>query len=68
MAAVVGAGDRSLKAQMRHAGALGVSYAAIMGERELADGSVTLKDLLNGTQDTIPMAEVAGHITSSSPG
>ena len=45
-------GERSLKSQMRHADSLGVQYAAIIGERELADGTVTLKNLRDGSQET----------------
>ena len=45
-----GAGERSLKAQMRARGrASARAYVAIIGERELRDGSVTLKDLADGT-------------------
>jgi histidyl-tRNA synthetase len=57
--AVTAAGERSLKSQMRHADALGAQYAAIIGERELGDGTVTLKDLQDGPQETISLADVA---------
>jgi len=65
IAAVVAAGERSLKAQMRHADALGAEYAAIIGKRELADGSATLRRLADGHQETLPLADVAGRIKSS---
>ena len=68
IATLVGASERSLRAQMGHADALGARYVAILGERELADGSITLKDLANGAQDTIPIHDVADHIDPSSPG
>jgi len=58
VAAVVGAGDRSMKSQMRHADALGARYAAIIGERELAEGTVGLKDLRGGSQETVVAGEV----------
>lgn len=38
-------GDRSPKAQMRQANASGAAYAVIIGEAELADDFVTIKDL-----------------------
>lgn len=52
MSAVVG-GGRSLKAQLRHADALGARYVAILGDRELAQGEVTLRDLRDGHQRSI---------------
>jgi histidyl-tRNA synthetase len=57
--ATAGAADRSLKAQMRHAGALGADYVAIIGERELREGTVTLKRLSDGEQEVVAMGEVA---------
>ena len=62
IAALVGAGDRSLKAQMRHADAVGARYVAILGERELADGSVTLKNLATGDQQTAPVGDVGARV------
>jgi histidyl-tRNA synthetase len=62
IAALVGAGERSLKAQMRQADALGARYVAILGERELADGSVTLKDLATGNQETPPLSDVGARV------
>jgi histidyl-tRNA synthetase len=66
VAALVGAGERSLKAQMRHADALGARYAAIIGERELTQASATLKHLANGSQATVPLSEVLLHVGQSS--
>lgn len=43
--AVIGGAGRSLKAQLRHANAIGARYAAIIGADELADHAVTLRDL-----------------------
>jgi histidyl-tRNA synthetase len=62
IAAIVAAGERSLKAQMRHANALGAAYAAIIGQRELADGTATLRRLADGQQETVPLAAVAEHV------
>jgi histidyl-tRNA synthetase len=63
--ATAGASGRSLKSQMRHAGALGASYVAIIGERELREDSVTLKRLDTGEQEMVAMADVAGHVAAS---
>lgn len=60
--AISASGDRSLKAQLRHADALGADYAAIIGERELKDGTVALKRLSDGEQETVPLADVASHL------
>ena len=38
-------GDRSLKSQMRHAAKLGARYVIILGEDELASGTVTVRDM-----------------------
>ncbi len=62
IAAVVAAGERSLKAQMRHADALGAGYAAIIGKRELADGAATLRRLSDGHQETVALDEVVRHV------
>ncbi len=52
VSAVVG-GGRSLKAQLRHADALGARYVAILGDRELAHGEVTLRDMRDGQQRSV---------------
>jgi histidyl-tRNA synthetase len=62
VSAVVASGERSLKSQMRHADSLQARYAAIIGERELADGTVALKDLRNGEQTMVPVGEVAASL------
>jgi histidyl-tRNA synthetase len=56
--AVTGAGGRSLKAQLRHAGALGARYVAILGDQELARGEVTLRDMQDGNQRSIGEGEI----------
>lgn len=65
IAAIVAAGERSLKAQMRHADSLGAAYAAIIGKRELEDGTATLRRLSDGHQETLSLADVRGRIKSS---
>jgi histidyl-tRNA synthetase len=45
---------RSMKSQMKSAGSSGARYALILGEQEVADGSVTLRDLRTGEQTTHP--------------
>jgi histidyl-tRNA synthetase len=38
----------------------GAAFVAILGERELAEGSVTLRRLVDGVQKNVARAEVAG--------
>jgi histidyl-tRNA synthetase len=60
---VAGAAGRSLKSQMRQANSLGARYALVLGERELASGSVSVRDLSGQSQETLPMSEVAQRLT-----
>jgi histidyl-tRNA synthetase len=48
--------------QFKYAETLGVRVAALVGEDEARDGTVTLKDLQNRTQVTVRRAEAAGEI------
>ena len=68
VAALLAGGERSLKAQMRAADAHGAAYVAIIGERELRDGSVTLKTLADGTQTTLASSDLVSQIRQSQPG
>jgi histidyl-tRNA synthetase len=62
IAAVLATGDRSLKAQMRQADARGARYALILGQRELAEGTVTVRRLADGHQETVPLEQVAARL------
>lgn len=64
ISAVVGSAARSLKSQMRHADALGATYAAILGDEELASGSVTLRDMRDGTQQRVTLGELPARLAS----
>jgi histidyl-tRNA synthetase len=61
--AVVG-GDRSLKAQLRHADALGARYVAILGDRELAQGEVTLRDMEDGQQRAVAEGDLLSNVAA----
>lgn len=50
---------RSLKAQMRYAGRYPARFVAILGEEELARGTVTLRDMERGTQEELPAEALA---------
>lgn len=47
-------GRGSLKSQMRVANRLGVEVALILGQKEALDETVILKDMMSGTQETVP--------------
>ncbi len=47
-----------MKKQMTYANDCGVRYVAIIGSTELADGTVTIKDMDAGTQTVVPFADV----------
>jgi histidyl-tRNA synthetase len=49
---------RSFKAGMKQADRSGASVALILGERELADRTVTRKDLASGEQHAVPHEEI----------
>ena len=47
-----------MKKQMAYANATGVPYVAIIGESELAEGKITLKDMTSGTQTLLTPDEL----------
>jgi histidyl-tRNA synthetase len=58
VAATVGTGDRSVKALLRQANAVGARWALIMGDQELSERSVNLRDLRVGEQRTVRLEAV----------
>lgn len=52
-------GERSLKAQMRHANTSEARYAAILGEDEMSSHEVSVRSLETGEQVRVPEGEVA---------
>ncbi len=51
-------GNRGIKGAMKAADRSGARFALMLGDQELAAESVLVKDLSNGEQDTVPMADV----------
>lgn len=51
---------RSFGGQLEYADAIGADTVIIVGERDLADGMVTIKDMLSGDQVQVPVEEVPG--------
>jgi histidyl-tRNA synthetase len=63
---VTGDASRSLRAQLRHANALGARYALVLGAKELADGTITLRDLSAASQQTLPIDEITHRLAATS--
>jgi len=57
---MVATGNKSLKAQLRQANNLGVSYAVIIGEEEVRSSTVSLRDMTTAHQKTVPTGELPG--------
>ena len=55
-------GRDSLKAQMARANKIGVKYTLIMGQKEALEGTILIRDMESGKQDTVKMEKTAGEI------
>ena len=53
---------RSVKSQMREANKIGASLAIILGDKELKDKSVQIKDLKNSQQESISIDSIISYI------
>ncbi len=51
-------GSRSLKAQLRQANSLGVRHTVIIGDQEIQAGTVILRDMTSGQQETVPLNQL----------
>ncbi len=56
--------DRPLNAQFRMADRSGAAYAAVLGERELSDGTVTIRRLADGVEETVAREEAVKRLAS----
>ena len=65
--ATVGTGDRSLKALLRQADAIGARWALVMGDQELAEGKVALRDLRTSEQRGLPVEVVVDELAPEVP-
>ena len=57
---------RSLKAQLREANKMGVSYAIIIGDKELESNQLELKNFSTGNQQKIELNKIVDHMNSLS--
>jgi len=58
-------GDRSLKAQLRQASSLGVRYTLIIGDDEIKSGSVIVRDMVKGEQQTVPQDTIVTKLSKA---
>ena len=58
VAVIMATGDKSLRGQMRQANSLGIGHALILGQQEVSQRNVLLRDMTSGEQKTIPLAEI----------
>ncbi|HMD31612.1 MAG TPA: histidine--tRNA ligase [Candidatus Acidoferrales bacterium] len=54
--------EMKFKKSLGLAGRLNARYAVILGDNEVAAGTVTLKRMADGSQQTVPEAGLAGHL------
>ena len=65
IAATMDFGKKSMKAQMKAAAKSGAKFALIVGEDEVANSTVTIKNLETAAQVNVPVAEVSDKIICS---
>lgn len=59
--------SRGLKGSMKAADRSGARFALIIGEEEIAAGTVMVRDLVEGTQEPVPLEEVVARMMGSAP-
>ncbi|WGY46221.1 histidine--tRNA ligase [Vibrio sp. ABG19] len=55
-------GGGNFKKQFKRADKVGAAVALVLGENEVADGTVVLKDLAGGEQETVSQTEIAAKL------
>jgi histidyl-tRNA synthetase len=58
-------GGRGVKGAMKAADRSGAKYALVLGDRDLADGEIGLKDLAGGEQRQIPLDETVAAVSAA---
>jgi histidyl-tRNA synthetase len=54
---------KSLKAQLKQANTLGVSYSVILGDDEVKNGSAVLRNMMSASQETVPLEKLPDLLT-----
>jgi histidyl-tRNA synthetase len=62
VSAELGYGARKLPRELERANKLGVAYAVIAGENELAAGEAVLREMKTGEQRRVPIAALAAQL------
>ena len=57
--------QKKFKQKMNYADKLGVPYVIFLGDDEIKQGKVSLKDMRSGEQELIPTGEAVGKIVSA---
>lgn len=57
-------GGGNFKKQFKRADKVGATMALVLGENEVAEQTVVVKDLAGGEQQTMPQADVAAHLAN----
>ena len=52
----------SLKVQLRIADIVGAGFALILGQKEAIDGTIIIRDMRSGVQETVPQPKIAEHL------
>lgn len=55
-------GRDSLKAQLARADKIGVKYTLILGQKETLEGTIIIRDMVSGSQETVKMEKVVGEM------
>ena len=55
-------GRDSLKAQLRSADKIGTKYTLILGQREALDGTIIIRDMKNGKQETFKLEKIVNEM------
>lgn len=63
--ALLAFGNRSLKAQLKSADKAGIAYTLILGDQELAQGVVIVRDMVSSQQTTVPVAAIVDWLRTS---
>ncbi|OZF44125.1 histidine--tRNA ligase [Rhodococcus sp. 14-2470-1b] len=55
-------GNRGVKGAMKAADRSGAQFALVLGDKELADGNVVVKELATGEQHDVALSEIVSHL------
>ena len=65
VAAVLGVGQRSIRARLRHADAAGAGWTALFGDDEVQAGTVSLRNMAQAAAETVSRAAAVERIVSA---